>query len=132
MNDTRTYDQLAAAIRAMPYESRELLMTTTYLLAAEIVTSTGWPLGLVDVDGVADEIVRKLAERFDAIAEHKDTAEPSPSRLLEMLNRANAAEAKAHAALEAVRRLVHDHLLGDDVATDQLGKAFLAALAIAR
>lgn len=68
MNDSRTYDQLGAALRAMPYESRELLITTTYLMAAELAMTLGWPIVAVDVDGVADKIVRKLAERFDAIA----------------------------------------------------------------
>ncbi|WP_343466297.1 hypothetical protein AAI421_17980 [Rhodococcus aetherivorans] len=69
MNDTRTYAQLGAALRAMPYESRELLITTTYLMAAELAMTFGWPIIAVDADGVANEIVGKLAERFDAIAE---------------------------------------------------------------
>ncbi|NCL73749.1 hypothetical protein [Rhodococcus sp. YH1] len=41
------------------------------------------------------------------------------------------ASATAHAATNAidrVRHLVHDHLIGDDVATNALGRAFLAAL----
>lgn len=76
MNDTRTYDQLGAALRTMPYESRELLITTTYLMASELAMTFGWPLIAVDADGVADEIVRKLAERFDTIA--KATIDDGP------------------------------------------------------
>lgn len=131
MIDTRTYDDLGAVLRAMPYESRELTLTLTQIALFEL--SASWTLAFGgDAGEFADRIVERLAERFDAIVEQKIVDEPSPSRLLEMLNRANAAEAKAHVALEAVRRLVHDHLLGDDVATNQLGKALLAALAIAR
>ncbi|OOL29559.1 hypothetical protein GQ85_25220 [Rhodococcus rhodochrous] len=69
MIDIRTYGELGAALRAMPYESRELLITTTYLMAAELAMTFGWPIIAVDADGVADEIVRKLAVCFDTIAE---------------------------------------------------------------
>lgn len=79
---------------------------------------------------------RRNAEAFVEVGESivGDLADlyAENARLLEMLNRANAAEAKAHAALEAVRRLVDDHLLGEDVPTNALGRAFLAALAISR
>lgn len=76
MNDPRTYEQLGAALRAMPYESRELLITTTYLMAAELAMTFGWPIVAVDADAVADKIVGKLAERFDAIA--KATIDDGP------------------------------------------------------
>lgn len=75
MNDTRTYAQLGAALRAMPYESRELTLTLMQIAIFEL--SASWTLVFGgDAGEFADEIVRKLAEHFDTIAEQKITDGP--------------------------------------------------------
>ncbi len=66
--DTRTYDNLGAALRAMPYESREIMLALTHILVFELTAPMEFIVTPSKLGEIADTLVERLAEHFDHLA----------------------------------------------------------------